>query len=141
MRKSILIPLLVIACGTAQAEWRPVASAVNSTGYADADSIRRSGVSATMRVLIDYLKPPFDGNNLPYRSLTMQNEYHCEEARFRVLSITSHAGNMGRGDRPYTTDEVGEWEVVTNASIQKEMWKLACSKAALPAPRPIAPAS
>lgn len=143
MRKYILVPLLALTCGTAQAagaqnapradeKWQQVVSGVNSTGYADADNIQRSGAIATMQVLIDYPKPPFDGNNLPYRSLTMKNEYQCEEGRFRVLSIASHAANMGRGERPFTSDEASEWEVVTNASIQKELWKLACVKSTLP---------
>ena len=141
MRKYILAPLFAIACAAhgangasaAEEKWQQVVTGANSTGYADTDSIQRSGAIASMRVLVDYPKPPFDGNNLRYRSLTMRNEYHCEEARFRVLSIASHTGNMGRGERPYTSDETGEWEAVPNASIQKELWKLACAKATLPA--------
>jgi hypothetical protein len=151
MLKLILVPLLVIASHRAQAadeaqgaprvneKWQQIVSGVNSTGYADADNIQRKGATATMQVLIDYPKPPFDGNNLPYRSLTMRNEYQCEEGRFRVLSIASHAGNMGSGERPYASDEAGEWEAVTNASIQKELWKLACAKSTLPAAPATAP--
>lgn len=160
MHKHILVPLFASVCGiapgahgvpatgrapaaneapaankapAADKKWQQVVTGASSTGYADAGSIQRSGATASMQVLIDYPKPPFDGNNLPYRSLTMRNEYHCEEARFRVLSIASHTSNMGHGERPYTSDEAGEWEAVTNASIQKELWKLACAKAALPA--------
>lgn len=132
MRKPILLLLIALGCSQAKAEWQAVASGVNSSGYADTGSIRRDGASAVMRVLIDYEKPPFDGNNLPYRSLTMRNEYDCDIARFRVLDIASHSENMGGGEQPYTTSEPGEWEPVSLTSIQKDLWKLACKKTALP---------
>jgi hypothetical protein len=136
MRKYILLPLLAIACGAAHGEWQPAATGANSTAYTDAASIRRHGATARMRVLIDFARPPFDGNNLPYRSLTMENEYQCDEGRLRVLSIASHADGMGRGERPYTSDEVGEWEAITDTSIQKDLWKQACAKTALPRQQP-----
>jgi hypothetical protein len=129
MHKCILVSLLVLAWSGAiyAGEWREVVRGVNSTGYADVDSIRRAGAVTAMRVLVDYPKPPFDGNNLPYRSLTMLNEYQCQEKRFRVLTITSHVGNMGGGERPYTTDEPGAWETVSPQTIQNELWALACA--------------
>lgn len=123
---------LIAATGATAQSWQQVVRGANSTAYADVESIERSAPLATMQALIDYQKPPFDGNNLPYRSLTMRNEYHCEEGRFRTLSITSHAGNMGSGERPYTTDEAGEWITVSKTSIQGDLWKLACAKTTLP---------
>lgn len=118
--------LLALAAGPALGEWRQVVSAANSTAYADPTSIRRGAAAATMRVLIDYRKPPFDGNNLPYLSLTMRNEYSCGDGRFRVLEITSHAGPMGSGERPFTTDEPGAWEIVSPHTVQQDLLKLAC---------------
>lgn len=119
-----------VAAAPVQAEWQPVVNAANSVAYADPASIRRSETSATMHVLIDYAKPPFDGNNLPYLSLTMRNEYRCTDSHYRVLTITSHAGNMGRGERPYTSDEPGEWEAVSPRTVQGDLMKVACGDGA-----------
>lgn len=116
--------------------WRRVASGVNVTAYADVDSVIRDGPLVSLRALLDFAKPPFDGNNLPYLSLTMRNEYRCDERRYRSLSITSHAGHMASGERPYTTDEPGAWEAVRSTSIQKDLFELAC--AAQPG-RPLSP--
>lgn len=113
--------------------WQRVAAGANVTAYADIDSVRRNGPLVSLRALLDFAKPPFDGNNLPYLSLTMRNEYHCGEKRYRSLSITSHAGHMASGERPYTTEEPGAWEPVRDTSIQKDLFELAC--AAQPDPR------
>jgi hypothetical protein len=121
---------LIASTGAAAQSWQQVVRGENSTAYADIGSIERSAPHATMRAMIDYQKPPFDGNNLPYRSLTMRNEYHCEEGRFRSLSITSHTGNMGSGEQPYTTDEPGDWEVVSPQTLQGNLWKVACLNSA-----------
>jgi hypothetical protein len=128
VRKFISALFLTAICGDVLAEWDKVASGANSTGYVDRASIRKSDTSVTMQVLIDYQKPPFDGNNLPYLSLTMRNEYHCSNRQFRVLLITSHTGNMGNGAQPYKTDEPSEWETVPSTSIQKAFWEIACGK-------------
>jgi surface-adhesin protein E len=109
-------------------QWQKVVAGANSTAYADPATIQNDGARSTMGVLIDYQKPPFDGNNLPYLSLTMHNEYDCDARQFRVLAISSHSGNMGRGDKPYQTDEPGEWESITAGTVQKSLWKVACEK-------------
>ncbi len=132
MRAVILMLLLTAASDIAVADWEPVASGANATGYVDRSSIRKSADSVTMQVLIDYQKPPFDGNNLPYLSLTMRNEYHCAEQRFRVLTINSHTEHMGQGEQPYKTNEPSEWEPVPTTSIQKMMWSIACEKSVAP---------
>lgn len=133
-RHHIIATGLLAACAAApvRAEWQPVVTGANSTAYADAATIRRVDAMATMQVLIDYRKPPFDGNNLPYLSLTMRNEYRCTDAaggapQYRVLAIASHADHMGRGARPFVTDEAGEWETVSPHTVQQDLWKLACA--------------
>jgi hypothetical protein len=127
MRNIILILLLATVSLGAAAQWREVGSGANSTSYVDPDTIRRSGDRTAMAVLIDFQKPPFDGNNLPYLSLTMQNEYDCAHTQFRVLAIVSHAANMGHGEQLYRTDEPSDWEPVASGTVQKDLWKAACA--------------
>lgn len=126
MRNVILILLLATIGFDVAAQWRKVGEGSNSTSYVDPASLRKNGNQTAIAVLIDFQKPPFDGNNLPYLSLTMQNEYDCVQKQFRVLAIASHAGNMGRGEQPYQTSEPGDWEPVALGTVQKDLWKAAC---------------
>jgi len=126
MRGVILILLLATATLGVAAQWRKVGEGANSTSYVDPDTVRKSGNQTSMAVLIDFQKPPFDGNNLRYSSLTMQSEYDCTQKQFRVLAIASHTGNMGRGERPYQTSEPSDWEPVALGTVQKDLWEAAC---------------
>jgi hypothetical protein len=81
-----------------------------------------------MNVLVDYIKVPFDGNNLPYLSLTMKSEYNCATQQFRTVHITSHSGHMGAGDRPFTSAEADAWQPVLPKHNQEALWKAACGK-------------
>lgn len=129
LRAAMPALLLAAIAASAQAQWQEVVRGANSTAYADPGSIRRGDAAATMQVLIDYEKPPFDGNNLPYLSLTMHNEYRCDDAQFRVLAIASHEQHMGRGERPFTSSEPAEWEKVSPNTVQRDLWKMACGEA------------
>ncbi|MDB6062807.1 MAG: hypothetical protein JWM78_2910, partial [Verrucomicrobiaceae bacterium] len=97
-------------------------------GYADLDTLRKTGNNAALWILVDFEKPPFDGNNLRYLSLKMHNEYDCERAQFRVLSMTSYSEKMARGEQRYKSDEAGEWESISPKTIQKKLWEVACGK-------------
>lgn len=128
VRRILPALLLTSISAVAQPQWQEVVRGASSTAYADIDSIRRSDTTATTRILIDYRKPPFDGNNLPYLSLTMRNEYRCDTAQFRVLAINSHSGHMGLGEQPFRSTEPTEWETVSPNTIQQDLWKVACGK-------------
>ncbi|MFT3930711.1 MAG: hypothetical protein QM709_10500 [Spongiibacteraceae bacterium] len=110
------------------AEWKSVAKTYQSVGYVDLNSVQQRGDITSMNVLIDYEKPPFDGNNLSYRSLTLRSEYNCATQQFRTIKLTSHIGNMATGHKPYHSDEPSEWQAVSPASIQNAFWKTACAK-------------
>lgn len=112
----------------ASAEWKEVTRTYQSTGYIDPDSIEKQGDTVSIKALIDYRKPPFDGNNLSYRSLTLISEYHCVNKQFRTLVLTSHLGNMASGHKPFHSDEPGEWHSIPATSIQGAFWKEACEK-------------
>lgn len=124
----IFIFLLIGFTHTACAEWTPVTKTYQSKGYADFNSLQKRGDVTSMNVLIDYEKPPFDGNNLSYRSLKQKAEYNCATKQFRTLELTSYANNMGKGHRPYHASESSEWQAVQAKSIQEDFWKAACKK-------------
>ena len=127
MRKVASTLLLLIASAPALADWSKIITSANSTGYADLHSLQKNGAISAMQILIDFKKPPFDGNNLPYLSLKMEMEYDCAANKFRALKTTSFADHMATGSSPYTSFEPDVWKTPTSASIQKTFWDIACS--------------
>jgi hypothetical protein len=127
MRKAISVLLLLIASAPALADWSKIISSANSTGYADLKTLQKKGSISAMRVLIDFKKPPFDGNNLPYLSLKMDMEYDCAANQFRAIKTTSFAGHMATGSSPYTSFEPDVWKTPSSASMQKTLWEIACA--------------
>lgn len=119
------LPAMLLS-SRAQAEWTKVFSGFNPTAYADLDTLKRTGDVATMSVLVDFKKVPFDGNNLPYLSLKMKIEYHCQKAEFRFLELASYAGHMATGRSPYVAHEPSQWQPTTDHGIQKSLWDVAC---------------
>lgn len=120
--------LLLNTAQTTFAEWKPITKTYQSVGYVDVSSIQKHGDITSMNTLIDYAKPPFDGNNLSYKSLTLNSEYNCTTKQFRTLKLTSYLGNMATGQKPYSSDESSEWQAVPASTIQEGFWKTACGK-------------
>jgi hypothetical protein len=129
VRKTTLLLLLATTINFAWGEWKKIDTGYRSTAYADIETLRKQNNIATMTVLIDFEKPPFDGNNLPYLSLKMIVEYDCKTPQFRAMQITSHAGHMATGEKPYVSAEPQPWESIPEKSMQKSLWKTACGVA------------
>ncbi len=126
--KSIHMLLLMAASSAALGEWTKIATSHLSRSYADIGNIQRNDDIASMDVLIDYEKAPFDGNNLPYLSLKMKGEYNCATKQFRTVNLTSYSGHMATGDKPFTSSEADEWQPVLPRHKQEALWKVACRK-------------
>lgn len=126
--RSIPIVLLMAASSAALADWTKVTKGYQSKSYVDLGSRQKTGDIASMDVLIDYDKVPFDGNNLPYLSLKMKAEYNCATKQFRTVKLTSYSGHMATGDQPYTSIEPDEWQPVLAKHTQDVLWEMACQK-------------
>ena len=125
----LLITLLVLNSGPVYAEW--VLTSGNDdaglTVYIDPDTIRRNGNLAKMWQLHDYKTvQTVAGDSL--LSIKRYNEYDCTEERTRMLGYTWFSGNMGTGKVVYSTNDVQQWEPVISRSIDRSLWKVACSK-------------
>lgn len=118
--------LLALASPFAAAEWTQIASSYNPIAYADLATLQRDGDIAAMAVLIDFKTKPFDGDNLPYLSLTMQAEYDCKTVQFRFIELASHADHMGRGKTVYTSEKASQWQPA-KPGIQQPLWETACA--------------
>jgi hypothetical protein len=129
MKRLLLITLLVLNSGPVYAEW--VLTSGNDdaglTVYVDPDTIRRKGNLAKMWELYDYKTvQTVAGDSL--LSIKRYNEYDCTEERTRMLGYTWFSGNMGSGNVVYSTNDAQQWEPVVSRSIDRSLWKVACSK-------------
>jgi len=125
----LLITLLVLSSGSVHAEW--VLTSGNDdaglTVYVDPDTIRRKGNLVKMWQLYDYKTiQTVAGDSL--LSIKRYNEYDCTEERTRMLAYTWFSGNMGSGKVVYSTPDEQQWEPVIPRSINRTLWKVACSK-------------
>lgn len=120
--------LLAAGSSNAAAEWVEVGGNENATTYADPATIRRAGNSVTMWHLIDYVNARAIEGAKPYMSITMQDEYDCNEERARTLSISVHTGNMGEGEVIGITTKPWYWRPVSSDTLVETLRAFACEK-------------
>ena len=125
----LLITILVLSSEVVYAGW--VLTSGNDeaglTVFVDPDTIRRKGNLVKMWQLYDYKTvQTVAGDSL--LSIKRYNEFDCIEERTRMLAYTWFSGNMGSGKVVYSTPDEQQWEPVVPRSINRTLWKVACSK-------------
>ena len=127
-----LITLLVLSSGSVYAEWVAVEKDYLLPGlqtvYVDPETIRREGSLVTMWQLIDF--KTMQGGRSPTRfsSTKTQKQFHCAEARTRLLRVTDFWGIMGTGEPAEAYVENGNWIPVEPESMNQALWEVACGK-------------
>lgn len=126
MRKPILAVLLALSSGSAMADWVEVAGNETTAAYADPATIRKADNKVKMWHLLDYANARGIERIKPYLSVKMEDEYDCEQARTRTLSISIHSGNMGEGAVLGTSSEPGQWRPVMPDTLVETLREFAC---------------
>jgi hypothetical protein len=124
-RKSLLLPLLLLATGSAWAGWEEVATTDKATIYVDRATIRKDGNLRKMGLLQD-LKKRTEVGALSRR---IRSEYDCKGERRRILALSTHAESMAGGNtiKSFGEDPEG-WEAVPPGTITEELLKIACAQ-------------
>jgi hypothetical protein len=132
MRKALLMLLLATATGSATADWVKVTTKDVFTGYADPESIHKSGESVTIWHLRDYnaLQAIPGSSGAHYQSTKILEECDCKAGRMRILQIQGYSGNMGSGERVYTQSTPTKSEEVAVGSVNGAVWQVACGTSA-----------
>jgi hypothetical protein len=89
----VLVTLLAIAPGTAQADWVKVAETRDTVYYVDSATIRTDGSLRQAWELQDFADKRPNGA----RSRRALFEFDCSAERWRVLSIADYPEPMGSG--------------------------------------------
>jgi hypothetical protein len=114
---------LLLASSGAWAEWVKVTETEGSVFYIDPATIRNEGNVRKVWVLQDLKQRHKDGD----LSTRMRYEYDCKGDRFRMLSLSSHTGQMARGQTLVNDNEPDAWYDVPPKTITEFVLKLVCA--------------
>lgn len=141
MGKVILTVLLIAVSSGAAAEWEQwfvpksnlsewVVANQNEavTIYADTATIRRAGNLAYMWDLTDFRTGRVLSGDKRSLSFRKEQEYDCNKQQGRILYISWHAENMGRGEIIGSDRNPGDWRPVLLGTVFEKLWKVACEK-------------
>ena len=118
---------LLAASGTAVAEWTALSATDAVTFYVDPGSIRKSGATSKMWLLLDFKKGQRDAGGNPYRSAKSQEEFDCEQRRTRTLFKSLYTRKLGADGPYYQSAEAGPWSAIEPESGAEALWKFACT--------------
>lgn len=124
MKKVVLV--LLFAGSSAYADWTHVGASDNSDVYVDYASIRKNGRLVKLWALIDYKSVNRSADGKTYLSQRYQEEYDCNQERYKILFYSWHTGNMGTGNTVYSEAHPGEWRPVPPSSISAIHMSIAC---------------
>src|SRR5262252_4128336 len=128
--KQVAFVLLLLASASAwAAEWTRVGAAENEGAvYVDPATMSKTGHLAKMWALYDFSAPRLLRGRGEYRSVKFQNEFDCIKRRFRVLSVSWYAANMGSGEPIYSGNVGRQWTPASSGSADDGLWEAACKQ-------------
>jgi len=124
IKKTLLLALL-LATGSAWAEWVNVAWTDSSDFYIDPATIRKDGNLVRVWQLHNHKQRNKNGE----LSDRVRWEYDCKQERARILSFSSHSEPMAGGKNLFqSSSEDIEWAHIPPNSVKETMLKIACAK-------------
>ena len=125
MSRLVVALSMLLAAGSARAEWVKYSDFPSGTSYYDATTVRKSGDVARVWVFSD-LHERMDGQ-WSRRALT---EFDCGKSQYRTLRQTSFSGPMMSGeiDSKYTFTDPNEWRDVVSASPNATLLNIVCKR-------------
>lgn len=128
----LLIALLVLNRGSADAEWKEVERSDVVPGlqtvYVDPETVQREGSLVTLWQLTDYKWRQGDMiGSRRFLSTKTRKQFDCAEKRVRLLAFTDFLGHMGTGT-PADGYVSHAWFSVQPESLDQALWELACGK-------------
>ena len=123
--RTLLITILLLATGSARADWLKVGSANGDTYYFDPSTIRVGGDKRNVWELVDNKQRDKYGAF----SARMRTEYDCKREKVQILSVTLHSESMATGkvlsNEQYATED---WSDVPPATSAQSVLKIVCAK-------------
>ena len=122
--KKLLIAMVLIATGSAWAEWVKLGENKDANIYIDPASIRKDGNLRRVWQIQDLKQRNKDGE----MSRRARREFDCKQERFRFLSLSSHSEPMAGGTTLFSEGEDAKWHDIPPDSVAEAMQKFVCAK-------------
>lgn len=121
----LLLPLLLLASGSAWADWVKVTSTVEANFYVDPATLRKDGNLRKIWLIMDLKQRDTEGAI----SRRVKAEYDCKGERIKSLALSTHAEPMAGGTiiANYGADTRG-WNEVPPGSAFDSILKLVCAQ-------------
>jgi len=126
MKSAVIGVVLVLATGTALADWVRIRSDGAVTVLADSASVLRSGDMATMWSMINYAKPRKTDDGQEHMSSRQRMEYDCTDKLSRRLEFDRYSDLSGLGRAVYSNKNASAWSPVAPGSVAGELFRFAC---------------
>ena len=130
-KKLCMVLLLALASSRAIAEWVQIGQNAHSTLFVEPKTLEKSEgrwfAPSVFKMwdMASFANPQSVGG-MTFLSKKSLSEYDCKETKWRVLSLSFHAGNMGRGDVLASYSAPQQWEPVPPSSVISRFWRYAC---------------
>jgi hypothetical protein len=120
-----LVFVLMLLSTPAWAEWTRISDDDGFVTYADL-ATTRNGDTVQMWALFDYKTARQRAADRPFLSSKSQWEFDCAGKKYRLLTLLSYSGRMGRGNAVYVDLDPGTGMPSVSESHIKQLWKVAC---------------
>jgi len=119
----ILSFLMAMLVAPAWAEWVKWSEDTSyATYYYDPATIEKNGHSARVWMIQDLKKPERLGD----LSRHFLDEYDCNEARYRYLSVTAYSDQMARGRALLSREALSEWQYIAPQTFEARLLAILC---------------
>ncbi len=123
----MVVGLQPVSVTPADAEWLLVDSNPQVTVYAEPATVQRVGDVVRLWVLDD-LKTVHTRGSDTYLSSRAHEEHDCVTERFRLVTLSQFAGQMGSGAVIYEQRVESRWVPIPKGTLAQSVWKYACGK-------------
>jgi len=123
-RKALLLPLLLLATGSAWAGWEKVSTTAEDTAYVDRATIRKDGNLRKVWEITDLKQRDTTGA----MSVRARFEYDCKDERYMLLTLSTHTEPMAGGTTIVSGKGSEKWQEIPPGTAAEHMLKIVCAQ-------------
>jgi len=121
---------LTLASTCVQADWVRITTSEDSkvSTYADPDTARTIGTRVQLMTLTDYRDAQVISGEQKFNSVTMQDEFNCNDGTGRHMNLSAMSDNMGKGTTVAAETKPAPVRLIREATADGEMLRFACTR-------------
>ena len=121
---------LTMLSSCALADWIKVTASDDGkiTSYADPDTLLVLGAKVQLLTMTDYQEAQSISANQKFKSVTMQDEFNCDDETGRHINLSAMSDNMGKGTSVAAETKPAPVRKIQPQTADAEMLKFACAK-------------